>query len=236
MTDKIQISVIIPTWNRHKILLNVLKNLKKQTINKNLFEIIICDSFSSDDTQETINNFKNQNRELKIIHTNIEKNILASKRNHGIKISQGNIVVLLDDDCVPDVNFLQTYLNELDNSTYKMVLCGIVDYPASWAKKSNYLRYRKSRHFNYEDKKDMYSLKITANKIVAMNMAFKKSQQIYNTGYFNEKFLGYGFEDYDFGWRLIELGFDIKPSLAKVIHMEAGENFEGYLKKNLPFR
>ena len=61
--------------------------------------------------------------------------------------------------------------------------------------------------------------------------AFKKSQQIYNTGYFNEKFLGYGFEDYDFGWRLIELGFDIKPSLAKVIHMEAGENFEGYLKK-----
>ena len=67
MTDKIQISVIIPTWNRHKILLNVLKNLKKQTINKNLFEIIICDSFSSDDTQETINNFKNQNRELQLL-------------------------------------------------------------------------------------------------------------------------------------------------------------------------
>ena len=40
-----------------------------------------------------------------------------------------------------------------------------------------------------------------------MNMGMKNSKLLKRTKYFNEKFGGYGFEDYEFGYRLIKQGF-----------------------------
>ena len=231
MNNKIKISVVISTWNRVEILLKILENFKNQTIDKQIFEIIICDSFSKDGTDKAINKFKLENIDINILYTNIKKNILASKRNHGINLSNGEIVVLIDDDCLPNNFFLETYLKEFKNLDEKIILNGVVDYPESYMKKSNYLKYRKSRHFQNDKYDNNRDFKLEANKIVAMNMAFKKSKAISETKYFNEEFLGYGFEDYDFGWRLIKAGFQLKKSSAKIIHMELGSNFLGYLKK-----
>ena len=91
--------------------------------------------------------FKKENSQINLIHTNIKKNVLAAKRNHGISLSKGEIIVLLDDDCIPEQNFLNTYLELFKSIDNKTVFCGIVDYPNEIVKKNNYVRYRKSRHF-----------------------------------------------------------------------------------------
>ena len=48
------ISVIIPTYNRSEFLFNTLKSISEQSLSKDLFEIIIVDNNSSDDTQKII--------------------------------------------------------------------------------------------------------------------------------------------------------------------------------------
>ena len=58
--------------------------LKNQIDDWNFFEILICDSFSSDNSQLYVNNFFKKNYLNKIKYLNIKTNILAAKRNFGI--------------------------------------------------------------------------------------------------------------------------------------------------------
>ena len=74
---KFSLSIIIPTWNRKKKLIKLLKIiLKKLNKNKINYEIIICDSFSSDETEISVKEifFKK-----KIIYKNINHNSIAKK-------------------------------------------------------------------------------------------------------------------------------------------------------------
>ena len=65
-SDKIEqklpfISVIIAAHNEEKTIPTLLKNLKIQTYNKKLYEIIIIDDRSNDKTSEVIKDKLNQN-------------------------------------------------------------------------------------------------------------------------------------------------------------------------------
>ncbi|WP_416241844.1 glycosyltransferase family A protein, partial [Catenibacterium mitsuokai] len=46
--NKLKASVIVPTYNRKKLLNYTLESLSKQTMNKEEYEIIICDDGSND--------------------------------------------------------------------------------------------------------------------------------------------------------------------------------------------
>jgi len=87
------ISVTIATYNRPHLLKKCLNALAKQTLDAGLFEIIICDSHSKEETGNTIIKFCEKNPTLKVSHLHT-KNILAAKRNLGIKAAKGNIVLL----------------------------------------------------------------------------------------------------------------------------------------------
>ena len=89
------ISVIIPTYNRGKLLHRCLKSLDRQ-IFKN-FEVIICDDASTDNTKTIVDSFKNS---LKIRYFLINNNSggPAKPRNIGIKKSKGKYVAFLDSD------------------------------------------------------------------------------------------------------------------------------------------
>jgi len=222
-----EFSVIIPTFNREKQLINILKNLKSQLNNKYKIEIIICDSYS--DYNKKI--FPKQKYNFKIKYININENILAKKRNFGIKLSKYKYIILLDDDCIPDRNFLKEYHKSFIEIKPNSILSGIVDYPIKYLKKSNYIKYRNSKHFKYTDHKNYYNNYLPANKIVAMNMGFINSSAMKKLGYFNEKFIGYGFEDFEFGYRYNKFGYKLIKTRARIIHDEGAPNLEKYLNK-----
>ena len=64
-----------------------------------------------------------------------------------------------------------------------------------------------------------------------MNMAFRKSKYISSLGYFNENFIGYGFEDHEFAHRYYSNGFKLLKSKASIIHDEGEPNISVYSKK-----
>lgn len=227
----IKLSVTIATYNRYFLLEKVLSSLANQTLGASLYEIIVCDSHSSDATAEVLNDFTEKFPSIKIVHAHT-KNVLSAKRNLGIDRAKGEVVIFLDDDCIPEKGFLEkyyAYFYDIYSNEKHLILCGEVRFPEDWVKSSNYYRFRDSRHFG-RDVSD-HVLQLDFKTIVVMNMAFRKSEFIDKIGKVNEGFKGYGCEDQDLGWRLEESGFIIRACKSKIWHYELSGDIEGYSRK-----
>jgi len=226
-----KISVTIATYNRAFLLEKVLYALCNQTEPYDRYEIIVCDSNSVDGTDTLIHDISQKFDECQIRHLHT-KNILAAKRNLGLANARYEIVIFLDDDCIPESNFIEMYLRCFSSySNCKAVYCGEVRYPKEWVNSSNYFRYRDSRHFGSGNRPELESGELDYKTIVVMNMSFIKKEIIDNVGYVNERFIGYGCEDQEYGWRIQSAGFKILPCTARIYHYETSGNLDGYMKK-----
>tara|TARA_B100001248_G_scaffold260513_1_gene248866 strand:+ start:1400 stop:2272 length:873 start_codon:yes stop_codon:yes gene_type:complete len=87
------ISIIIPTYNRSKLIERSLKSIEDQTI-KN-YEIIIVDNYSTDNTSSVIKSYSHLPIKYFVVDNN---NNIARSRNFGIKNSKGNLIAFLDSD------------------------------------------------------------------------------------------------------------------------------------------
>lgn len=96
------ISIIIPTYNHALFLKEALDSIKKQTYK--LWEVIIVNNYSNDNTIEIVNSF-NEPR-FKIINYKNNGNIAAS-RNLGVKLASGDFIAFLDSDDKWHVNKLE---------------------------------------------------------------------------------------------------------------------------------
>tara|TARA_B100001063_G_C16659432_1_gene500197 strand:- start:8 stop:892 length:885 start_codon:yes stop_codon:yes gene_type:complete len=101
---KTLISVIIPTYNRAKILSKTINSILTNNINN--YEIIIVDDGSNDDTESIVNNFKNE----KIKYFKINNSERGAARNFGVKKSRGIFLNFFDSDDI-------AYSNHIDTAT-----------------------------------------------------------------------------------------------------------------------
>lgn len=116
MNEKPLVSVIICTYNREKYLPLTLHSLKNQTVDKKKYEIIIVNNNSTDKTEEISKRFIEENPDLNIKYVVETQRGLSAARNRGIKESDGEIIIFIDDDAevTPNyveeaVKFFQTY-------------------------------------------------------------------------------------------------------------------------------
>lgn len=226
-----KVSVTIATWKRADLLDMVLDALVTQTTDHSKFEIIVCDSNSGEDTDSVVSKYKVMCPSLTIKHVHTE-NILAAKRNVGVKFASNEIVIFLDDDCVPESRFVEKYISHFERlGNAKIVLCGEIKYPPDWVAVSNYFRFRNSRHFGSGRRPELESGTLDCRTIVVMNMGFVKSEYIKSNLFVNEKFVGYGCEDHDLGYRINLAGFEILPTDISVEHRETSGSLIGYKKK-----
>ena len=92
------VSVIIPTYNRARLLINALESVKCQT--HCLIEAIIIDDGSTDDTQEVVKLFSraNSSENFRILYFRQDNKGPSAARNIGLKVSSGEYVQFLDSD------------------------------------------------------------------------------------------------------------------------------------------
>ena len=219
-----KISICIATYNRSEKLKKVVELLENQTMNKSYYEIIITDSYSTDGTKKVINEL--QNKYDNIIYKEDSKNVLAAKRNDGIKISNSDIIVFLDDDVFPRNDFVKAHYeaNINNNDTF---YCGQIRFDSDLVLKSNYYRFRDDQHL----KDDSIDIDLPFNKIVVMNLSFRKSF-IDEVGFVDERFVNYGSEDTEFGYRVVKKGYKLKYlNNAYAIHNESSSDIIEYSKK-----
>jgi glycosyltransferase involved in cell wall biosynthesis len=114
------VSVIIPTYNRVRVISRAIESALQQTLTD--YEIIVVDDGSTDNTRE----FLSKNFANKIRYIGKPKNEgLASARNTGIEASRGTYIALLDDDdlWLPEKLALQIDLAQ-KNPSLGLVYCG----------------------------------------------------------------------------------------------------------------
>lgn len=104
-----QVSIIIPTYNRVKLLEETLDSINIQTTLPK--EILIVDDSDNDKIENLIEQRKNEFKEipLKYIRNKKEKS-LAIARNIGIENATGDILLFLDDDVVLDKGYIKEIL------------------------------------------------------------------------------------------------------------------------------
>jgi glycosyltransferase involved in cell wall biosynthesis len=95
------ISVVIPAYNESDDIRRTLEALVAQTYRKR--EFIVVDDCSTDDTPSIVSEYKP--RGIQLLRTPKRSERCAS-RNMGIRLAQGDVVVILNADVFPDPDFL----------------------------------------------------------------------------------------------------------------------------------
>lgn len=97
------ISVIIPVYQREKLVGRVIESILHQTYEE--FEIILVDDGSTDNTGKICEEYKKRDSRIAVIH---QQNCGSlSARKNGIKIAKGDYICFVDSDDYLDYDFLE---------------------------------------------------------------------------------------------------------------------------------
>ncbi|MBF0375937.1 MAG: glycosyltransferase [Desulfamplus sp.] len=203
------VSVIIPTYNRCKILYKVLIALERQTVDKYRSEILVIDDGSTDNTASMVKDFL-INSKLNIRYFFQENKKQGAARNLGIEHAEMPIIIFIGDDTVPDPNFIESHLTFHKNLEEPNESC-VIGY-TTWHKDikvTPFMQYigEFGHQFGYSLIDGVGPLRFnfyyTSNLLIPSSVLSKQDY------FFDEDFDVYGWED-------IELGYRIENSGAKL--------------------
>ena len=119
------ISIVIPTFNDSKFLLEVFEALENQTFQS--FNVVVVDSSTDEDSSNTIKEFM-KHTGLKIKYKKINRAYAGRSMNVGVEIAEDDLIGFLDTKTVPETDWLETYIKEI-HSGYDVIF-GITKYEA----------------------------------------------------------------------------------------------------------
>jgi GT2 family glycosyltransferase len=114
MNKEVDVSIIIPTYNRREELKKLLQILKSQTSLQKGTEIIVIDDGSCDSTLEFLQSEKEAG--ILTFSTKDHKGPGAA-RNTGMNIAQGEVFVFTDTDCIPHPHWLENLVRPFEDET-----------------------------------------------------------------------------------------------------------------------
>ncbi len=202
-----QLSIIIPTYNRAEILKDCLRRLNNQDFIKNEFEVIVVDDGSTDNTKEVVKNAQKK--------SSVEINYLYQKnqgqgvaRNYALRYAKGRIIVFIGDDILVLPDFVKQHLNY--HRRYRReneAVLGFIGWDPrlevtpfmEWLTNGSSVFGRFGGHqFAFE--KLQGKKKADFNFFYTSNISLKKS--LLKRHPFDSKFSSYGWEDIELGYRL----------------------------------
>lgn len=107
------VSIIIPTYNREKLLPRAIDSVKEQTYKK--WELLLVDDGSTDNTKGLVENYIKKDRRIKYL-VNTRKKGPAGARNTGILAAKGDYIAFLDSDDEWMPEKLKIYLNYFEKN------------------------------------------------------------------------------------------------------------------------
>ena len=90
------ISVVLCTYNRSELLQSVLKSLLRQSLNKSLYELVVVDNASTDNTRNIVTICQSTCTEPTIVSLYESKQGLAHARNTGWQNARGAYIAFTD--------------------------------------------------------------------------------------------------------------------------------------------
>lgn len=214
MKNEIKIALLISTYNWPKALNLVLESVFKQS--KLPHEIVIADDGSLESTKEVIASFKQQSK-IPIKHIwhedlGFRKSIILNK---AILAVSADYIIQIDGDIILHKHFIKDHINSTQANTFlfgsrislsKSKTQSILNqgnqtihyFTKGLKKRNRLLRLPFYKHFTKRENKN-------SKKIRGCNISYWKKDAMAINGY-NEAFVGWGYEDYEFIQRLVNNG------------------------------
>jgi GT2 family glycosyltransferase len=208
MTDQLQISVVVPTYNRIDTLRYVIPALVAQDLRPGAFEVIVADSRSNDGTAEFLAETARSSPNVR--HLPGPYTGRASARNAGIAAARAPIVLFTDADIIASPDLLSRHLARHAKGPGRAVIgCEIqVDSYDEYLRKSANPAARDPLH-PATRKHLSWLYFMTGNCSV-------RREDLERVGRFDEAFTGYGHEDLELGYRLQHAGISIEYAAEAV--------------------
>lgn len=223
------ISVIIPTYNRPVSLKECLDCLKRQTIDRKFYEIIVIDDGSAIDLEPLVIHSL-EDSGVKYAFIKQANSGPAEARNKGILAASGELALFIGDDIMASHDYLAEHYNfHLKNPNDNLAMLGFT----TWSKDikiSNFMIWLEASgiQFGYNNLKP--NQEIGYNYFYTSNISLKK-QFILDNEMFNKAFKYAAFEDSEIGYRLINAGLKLIYNPLAVAQHKHEVNIEGALKR-----
>lgn len=118
----VKVSVVIPTYNRRASLERCLKSLAEQSFPAAQFEVVVVADGCTDDTVDFLSSYAPP---YPFQWLNQDNQGQPAAQNAGVRISRGELVIFMDDDCICDERLIATH-NEAHQDAEKVVVIGAV--------------------------------------------------------------------------------------------------------------
>lgn len=197
--EEIELSIIIPTYNRRDVLLRTLQALNDQTYSLKKVEVIVIDDHSSLSPESEIFKLK-AGYTLRFFRE--EHNIGQGRiRNKGIKLAIGKYIFFIGDDTIPTENFIEEHMRLHKENPGVAVLGRVLWTPEL---RNEFMNYIERIQFHYHTIKDKNDVKL---HFYTSNISLEK--RWFRNEKYSEKFNNYGLEDLEIGYRLENNGLRV---------------------------
>lgn len=202
MTAKLDLTVVIATFNRAEVLRQTLARLEEQTLASDRFEVIVVDDGSPDDTAAVVDDFR-ANSTLRLRYLKHANRGPGFTENRGIKAAQSELVLLIADDIWSDANLLEEHLDTHKKypESHFGVLGSVTQSPSLAATQLH-------RHWDpFQYDRFVHGQKLSGLFFHACNVSVKRSFLLQN-GLFMERTAA-AHEDIELGYRLANAGLQL---------------------------
>ncbi len=135
-----KISAIVCTYNRGGLLSRALQSLVEQSLNRRLYEVVIVDNGSTDNTLDIVTAFQSAHHETQISFVSAPKQGLGYARNIGFENSRGTYLAFMDDDAWADKDWLELTLECFERVKPKPRVVGGPIYPHYDSRKPSWFK------------------------------------------------------------------------------------------------
>lgn len=169
------ISIVIPTYNRSKIISRAINSILNQTYQN--FECLVVDDFSTDDTKKLIATHQEQDSRIRYI-LNERKKGAQGARNTGVLNAKGEWVVFFDSDDFMGYKFLESTLSKAIENKADVCTCFI-----------NMIEHKTNKKIGFSEFRccnDTHKMLMKGKCYVYFNNAIIKKNKIFEIGLLDE--------------------------------------------------
>ena len=128
--NNVKASVLIAARNEEKNIGNLLKSLYNQTFSKELFEVIIIDDHSEDETISVVENFLKEHKDINLKFFKAEKEGKKHAISQALHLAENELILVTDADCFLKETWIESIVNFYKEENCKMILAPVLLSPA----------------------------------------------------------------------------------------------------------
>ena len=246
--SNVEYSVVIPTYNRSRILLKTLDALSHQTPESDqspppCYEVIVVDDGSTDGTEETVRDLQNRTSatsgqlsaaRCQLHYLRQPNRKQGAARNAGAKQARGDFLVFLGDDTIPAPDFLsrhaaarRTRMESAPDS--RLVVIGRTRWAQHLAA-TRFMEYIGEQGWQFGFALITDPERVPFNFFYTSNLSISRRFFV-DSGGFDEDFQEYGWEDIELSVRLLGQGMQLIYEPAAVTWHDHPTSLRSFIRR-----